>query len=498
MIHSKRASTLRKLPLAMAIGLATLASQQAFAHGYVESPKSRSFMCNSGGGTLNKNCGAVEYEPQSIEYLPAAENQHNGAYCGDDFTKCGPADGHIAGAGWNKWGKLDEQSSTRWAKNNIKPGMNTFNWKFTAGHSANYYQFYITKKGWNPNQPLTRDSFELTPLLHVDGKGVVPPTGVAVPFKFEIPNDRAGYHVILATWRVNDTAATFYQAIDVNIENDGAPISQWSHIGTVQPEQLQIGDKVMTRVFTAAGEQTSRQTVLEINTSEQAQAKNWPFLLAEKVNKANVGVQMGQVNTEDKVVPTYGANGIFKNAKSDVTRVELQKDQPTLPGTLQLSGLAADYTLDKGATDLHFSAIAQGGSGKYTVEATVFNGKNETIAYQQGAVGLNTPHFHIPLTKVTAGDYSLVVVASPEKGAPLQKTHSFKLKDAAVGGDYDFVFPDGLASYKAGTKVLANDGKTYQCKTGAVAGWCTIYTPGSNAYEPGKGWAWGQAWNLIK
>ena len=492
MIQSKRASALRKLPLAMAIGLATLASQQAFAHGYIESPKSRPFMCSPVGGALNANCGSVTYEPQSVEYVPASQQHHNGAYCPGDFTKCGPADDHIASGGLQKFNELDEQSSTRWSKTNIKSGMNEFRWKYAAGHASAYYQFYITKKDWNPNQPLTRDSFDLIPLLHENGNNNIPSTDVPTKHQVNIPADHTGYHVVLAAWRIADTDATFYQAIDVNIDNDGAPESQWSQIGAVQPEQLQIGDKVMTRVFTATGEQNARQTVLEISNTEQAQAKTWPFLLAEKVNKASAGYQMGQVGADDKITPSYGLNGIFKMAKSDVVRVEIQKDQASMPGTLTLSGLAADYTLNNGTANLHFNAVAQG--GKYTIDATVFNSKGESIAHKQANAGENTPHFSLPVTDATAGDYDLVVVAKPEKGELLQKTHSFKLKDAPVGGGYDFVFPEGLDTYKAGTKVLAKDGNIYECKPHPFSGWCKNYSPANNAYEPGKGWAWDQAW----
>ncbi len=495
MIHSKRASALRKLPLAMAIGLATLASQQAFAHGYIESPKSRAFMCNENGGEINKGCGAAQYEPQSMEYSAnGAQYHHTGTYCAEDFSKCGPADGKIPSGGLQSFDLLNEQKADRWAKTTIKPGMNEFRWKYTAVHPAAYRQFYITKKNWNPNEPLTRDSFELTPLLHEEGHNKIPSLSEPTKHQVNIPADRSGYHVILATWRVGNTSATFYQAVDVNIDNDGAPVSQWSQIGSVQPEQLQIGDKVMTRVFTAAGEQTSRQTVLEINTVEQAQAKTWPFLLAEKANKANAGYQMGKIGAGDKVVPSYDANGIYITAKSDVTKVMIDKDQPALPGTLNLTGLAADYTLNNGAADLHFNAIAQG--GKYTIDASVFNAKGENIAYQQAAVGENTAHFTMALKDVTAGDYDLVVVAKADKGELLQKTHSFKLKDPAVGGGYDFVFPDGENDYKAGTKVLASDGKIYQCKPHPFSGWCK--NSSGNAYAPGKGWAWGQAWDLVK
>ena len=57
-------------------------------------------------------------------------------------------------------------------------------------------------------------------------------------------------------------------------------------------------------------------------------------------------------------------------------------------------------------------------------------------------------------------------------------------------GGYDFVYPAGLGSYVAGTKVLASDGGIYQC---SVAGWCNL----GGAYEPGKGWAADNAWTKV-
>ncbi len=41
-------------------------SQQANAHGYVESPASRAYQCKL---QLNTQCGSVQYEPQSVEGL---------------------------------------------------------------------------------------------------------------------------------------------------------------------------------------------------------------------------------------------------------------------------------------------------------------------------------------------------------------------------------------------------------------------------------------------
>ena len=58
-------------------------SEKASAHGYVESPASRSYLCKQG---VNVNCGPVQYEPQSVEGIGG-------------FPQLGPSDGQIAGAG---------------------------------------------------------------------------------------------------------------------------------------------------------------------------------------------------------------------------------------------------------------------------------------------------------------------------------------------------------------------------------------------------------------
>ncbi|MDH0339866.1 lytic polysaccharide monooxygenase, partial [Metapseudomonas otitidis] len=423
-----RKQSLRKLPLALAVGLATLASQQAIAHGYIEIPKSRSFMCASTGGSLNASCGDVQYEPQSVEYAPPVNHHLNGKWCGGTFQECGPAEGTIAAGGIQRFSELNEQTATRWAKTTIKPGLQDFTWYYTQGHATAYWQFYITKKDWNPNQPLTRDAFEATPIAHeqfIPGVHERPQANGRSVHKVNVPADRSGYHVILATWRVGDTDATFYQAIDVNIDNDQAgggetppPAPEWNLIGAVQPEPLSIGDTVILRAFDKS---TQLNTVeLKITTAEQAQANTWPFLLAQKVNAGDYGYKLGELNTAGEIVPNYGRNGIHVKADSKVTNVEVQKDKPSVPGSLNLTGLSSSYQIKDGKADLHFNAIAQG--GEYQIKATVLNAKGETIAHKEAAPG-NTPHIYMALNNVEAGEHDLVVVATPKKGDLLQQTH---------------------------------------------------------------------------
>ncbi|OAB25537.1 chitin-binding protein [Paenibacillus macquariensis subsp. defensor] len=170
--------------------------ESSSAHGYVEGPASRAALCKSG---LNTDCGAIIYEPQSLE-APKG------------FPAAGPADGKIASAN-GAYPKLDEQSATRWSKVNISAGTNTFTWKLTANHATTSWKYYITKANWNPNAALTRDSFDLTPFCSVNYPGTQPPFSYSDTCN--VPA-RSGYQVILAVWEIADTPNAFYNVIDVN------------------------------------------------------------------------------------------------------------------------------------------------------------------------------------------------------------------------------------------------------------------------------------------
>ena len=111
----------------------TLIPQNAYAHGFVEKPGSRSALCSPTYGALNVNCGSVMYEPQSLE-APKG------------FPQGGPVDGQIASAGGKFGGVLDQQTADRWFKNTITGGENTFTWKYTAPHLTSEWHYYITKK----------------------------------------------------------------------------------------------------------------------------------------------------------------------------------------------------------------------------------------------------------------------------------------------------------------------------------------------------------------
>lgn len=59
------------------------------------------------------------------------------------------------------------------------------------------------------------------------------------------------------------------------------------------------------------------------------------------------------------------------------------------------------------------------------------------------------------------------------------------------GGEADYVYPDGIGGYEAGTIVLGTDRTLYQCRPFPNSGWCN---QSGQYYAPGTGHAWEDAW----
>ncbi|MGE6226631.1 lytic polysaccharide monooxygenase [Paenibacillus chitinolyticus] len=182
--------------------LTVLFPETGSAHGYLDVPASRALLCKN---NVNKDCGGASYEPQSAE-------------AGKGFPNGGPADGHIASAG-NTFPKLDEQTSTRWSKVPMTSGPQAFKWQLNAAHATTTFKYFITKPGWNPNAPLTRASFDLTPFCQVDLNGASPSnyytTNCNVP-------ERTGYHVILAIWEVSGAPTAYVNVTDADFGGGSA------------------------------------------------------------------------------------------------------------------------------------------------------------------------------------------------------------------------------------------------------------------------------------
>lgn len=314
------ASKAVKLGLSSAIlgGALFFSTNFASAHGYVEQPVSRGYAGelakNSiGWGPALEKYGNVITNPQSLESPKG-------------FPEAGPADGKIASAdgGLGQIGDfvLDQQSLNRWDKQEMTGGVNSFVWKYTAEHKTTKWHYYITKKGWNPNAPLTRSEFELIGTVNHDGSM---PSNNPV-HKINVPTDRNGYYVILAVWDVADTPNAFYNVIDVNLKNDGS-----GEEGETpnQPQNLKSDDVTNTSIklsWTAPTNTDVKEYNIYRDTIKVGTVGGTTFTDKELQEKTTYGYQVEAVGFDGKV-----------SEKSSVVSVETKEtpaedtEKPSVP-----------------------------------------------------------------------------------------------------------------------------------------------------------------------
>ena len=463
----------------LAFGAGLVLAGQALAHGYISTPESRGLLCRSGG---NSNCGAVQWEPQSLE-APSG------------FPDRGPADGSIASANLAQFSPLDEQTSSRWTKRPISAGPQTFSWTLTANHVARNYRYYITKQGWNPNTKLTRAAFENQPFCVADAGMRQPPK--LVSHTCAVPQ-RTGYQIILGVWEIGDTPNSFYNVADVQFQNGSTPptIPTWSAKGMLYPSvDLQAGDKVATRVFDASGERPELQTRVIIGNATDGERNTWPFLLATRINAEQPNWRAGQMATDGSIAPARGQNEVFVSKDSTVNRIEVQIDKaPTPPGVdLLISGLAGQYPIANGQAALSFSLTAV---GDMDVSATLFDKNGQTKGMTSTTLNNSGLNLRLVVEKAQAGVYQLVIKGAVKgSGALIQKTYELNLVGGGPVRNFEYKFPDGIKSYKAGTRVLQpENGAVYECKPWPQSGYCVQWSPSASQFEPGTGRNWQDAW----
>lgn len=468
-----------------------LTSQQAAAHGYITDPPERAYSCIPSLG-LNTNCGAAQYEPHSV-----GEGTKG-------FPGLGPADGKIPSAGNPSFSEMDIQTASRWHLNEIKDRTIKFAWYYTAGHKTTRWEYFITRTGWNPNEPLKRSAFDAAPFCTVQGNGLPPINGAvggSGPGKEKhtcvVPADRSGHHVILGLWTVDDTAMAFHKAVDVNIIADGGPggpADGWNSVGNITPNQpLQVGDQVKARAFIGGTESPEYSVGIRIETAEDGVAQNWSFKLAEKVNATQTLIRAGVRDSEGNIAPVKGTNTLYAKAESGVTSYQMQTVLVGDPDAyLHFHNIATEYELDKGKANVDFTVMS---NRELNVVATVLDANNKQVGEANQRVNATTASFSVPVISSPGTHQVLLVGRSDDGRVNLQDVKRIEMTGEAGSGDYEFEFPNELASYRAGTKVLQpKDGKVYECKPFPYEGWCKIYNPNANQYEPGIGSNWKDAW----
>ncbi|WP_281986439.1 lytic polysaccharide monooxygenase [Aquimarina aggregata] len=189
--------------------------QSIFTHGTVTNPPSRVWIC-------------FQEDPQSPD-SPACEASIIGwgtqaFYDWNEVARMDAggrhreiiADGNLASAGRpDKYGGLD-QVRNDWVTTQVTPGPYTVTWTNTAPHQTLYYDVYITKADWTPDQPLTWDSLELLTRTGPRPASATDNIDVVLP-------QRTGKHVIYSIWQRSLTPEAFYSTSDVDFGTTSLP-----------------------------------------------------------------------------------------------------------------------------------------------------------------------------------------------------------------------------------------------------------------------------------
>lgn len=462
-------------------------SQGVFAHGFLEVPPSRALLCQKGE---NKNCGGAQYEPQSTgETFKGFPNGAGGA------PLQGPIDGKIASGGHALFSALDAQSATRWHLTEIRDRNIAFQWQYSAAHPATRHEYFITRDGWNPNETLKRASFDSTPFCTVDGGNQIPQPSDR--HNCVIPDSKSGHHVILAVWTVGDTDNAFYDPADVNILAEAALPGGWLPVGSIAASTpLLVGDKVKARAFSASGENSQYSVTIGIDSAEDGRPENWSFKLAEAINQAHPLIRAGIRDDEGNITPVRGTNNLYAQKESGVSRYEVQLDmQEDASASMTIASLQPEYELNKGRVNLTFVAQT---NRRMNLEATLLDEKNKPV----GVVSQSAAEGNVALSmdvRSAPGSHTLTLLGTTEDGRTTrQDTRSVVLSGEGADVEYDFVFPENLGEYTAGTKVLQpKTNEVFECKPFPASGYCKQYSPTANGFEPGVGASWQSAWDKL-
>lgn len=440
---------------------------QALSHGYISQPESRSYLCKTGDNT---GCGAVQWEPQSVEGS-------------DGFPQAGVADGELAAGGISHFSELNQSGTTRWHKTPLNTGWNTFSWHFTANHVTQDWRYFITKPGWNPEQALTRDAFELAPFCAHSGNLQRP--AVDTSHQCYIPDDRQGYHVILGVWDVGDTANSFYQVIDVEL---GAGLPNWSQVGTLHGQgALPPGSQVSTRVFINGAEVPEYGTTLSIDTHDE----NWSKHLAEKINAEQTQIRAGYPNAAGEFAPQPGLNPVYALNSTNIERIEISISQE-VQSNITISEVASEYVIRDGHADIVISAASH---PELVAELAIIDAQGNRVLTQAVSLTAQQRQITVPLSQAVAGHYQLELSAMQDNKL-VSALAPITLVDVSDTPDADFEFPSNIRQYKEGTRVKHATG-VYQCKPFPYSGYCSQWSKHATQFEPGTGSHWQLAWTKL-
>lgn len=188
-------------------------------HGSLERPISRAYNCFLEGPENPKSAAcqaAVDVGGTQALY---DWNEINLGQVNDRHRELIP-DGKLCSAGRDKYKGFDLARADWPAQTLPQSGDFTFVYKATAPHATKYFQFYVTRNGYNPTQPLKWSDLETAPFFTATNPAL---QNGQYAMRGPLPAGKTGRHVIYTIWQRSDSPEAFYACSDVIFGTDSSP-----------------------------------------------------------------------------------------------------------------------------------------------------------------------------------------------------------------------------------------------------------------------------------
>ncbi len=200
----------------LAVAVATVAplvvlvtsAQPAVAHGTMSDPPSRVYVCKAENPENPKSAACKAAVAAGGTQAFYDWNEVSLLEAGGRHRELIP-DGKLCSAGRDKYRGLDLVRSD-WPAKRISPGPLTITYHATAPHANSNFEFYVTRAGWSPTQPL-----RWSDLVHITTFNNQNPT-TFTNWTINIPS-RTGRHILYSIWqRVVGSNEAFDTCSDVD------------------------------------------------------------------------------------------------------------------------------------------------------------------------------------------------------------------------------------------------------------------------------------------
>ncbi|THV27680.1 lytic polysaccharide monooxygenase auxiliary activity family 9 protein [Glycomyces paridis] len=229
----RRIAAVMSLVLAAVTALtftALFSSDDAEAHGATVFPGSRQYLCYfdavSANGALdpyNESCqNALDQGGPNAFYNWFGNLDSNGAGQTVGYIP----DGRICDGGGR--GPYDFEAFNdpgNWPRTHVTAG-DTVEWRYNNwAHHPGKFDLYITKDGWDPNQPIAWDDLELFKTFTNPASNGGPGSNDHYYYGNLTLPQKSGYHVVFTHWVRSDSNENFYACSDVEFDGGNGEVS---------------------------------------------------------------------------------------------------------------------------------------------------------------------------------------------------------------------------------------------------------------------------------